>query len=153
MSPGRVDLKVVGDRLAIVDSCLADLASLPQGSLGEFVADRRNPLAAEALLRRALEALFDATRHLLAKAHGVGRLEYREVARGARDTGLVADPGLAERFAKMAGFRNRLTHYYDEVTPAELFGLLTAHVQDIRAVADALRAAAARVESKPGPSA
>lgn len=151
MSPGRLDLKVVGDRLAIVDGCLADLAGLPQASLAEFVADRRNPLAAETLLRRALEALFDATRHLLAKGHGIGSLEYREVARHARDKGLVTDPELAARFEKMAGFRNRLTHYYDEVTPEELFGILTVHVADLGAVADALRGAGARLESKPDP--
>ena len=42
--------------------------------------DRRNPAAAESFLRRAIEALLDAARHLLAKGHGPAGLEYRDVA-------------------------------------------------------------------------
>ncbi|MCU0233204.1 MAG: hypothetical protein MUC56_17190 [Thermoanaerobaculales bacterium] len=76
MTPGDVDLKVVGDRLRIVATSLADLRGIPHGSFDEFASDRRNPLASDAALRRALEALFDVARHLLAKAKGLAGLEY-----------------------------------------------------------------------------
>ncbi|HSN57651.1 MAG TPA: hypothetical protein VLT32_23480 [Candidatus Sulfomarinibacteraceae bacterium] len=67
MTPGKVDLKVVGDRLQIVAACLSDLKAIAKGSFDEFISDRRNPLATDAALRRALEALFDVARHLLAE--------------------------------------------------------------------------------------
>jgi uncharacterized protein YutE (UPF0331/DUF86 family) len=143
MTPGKVDLKVVGDRLRVVELSLNDLESIPHGSLDEFVSDRRNPLAADAALRRALEALFDVARHLLAKGKGLAGLEYREVARLAAETGLVSDSNLAERFSAMAGYRNRLTHHYDEVTPEELHQILTSRLGDVSAVAESLRSAAA----------
>ncbi len=79
MTPGEIDLKVVRDRLLLVKQSLDDLRSLPHTNLDEFTSDRRNILAADAALRRGLEALFDVARHLLAKGHGVGSLEYREV--------------------------------------------------------------------------
>lgn len=145
MTPGSVDLKIVRDRLLIVQQSVEDLRSLPHTDLAEFTSDRRNVLAADAALRRGLEALFDVARHLLAKGHGVGRLEYREVAQGAIEHGLVGDPSLAVRFVEMAGYRNRLTHHYDEVTPAELFAVVTDHLGDLEAVADALQAAAGRL--------
>ena len=43
----------------------------------------------------------------------------------------------------MAGYRNRLTHHYDEVTPEELFGIVTERLGDVVAIAESLRAAAA----------
>jgi len=148
MTPGRVDLKIVRDRLLLVEQSLEDLRSLPHSDLDEFRSDRRNILAADAALRRGLEALFDVARHLLSKGHGVGRLEYREVARSASENGLVTGPSLTESFVEMAGYRNRLTHHYDEVTPAELFAVVTEHLADLEAVAEALRAAAARLEKQ-----
>jgi uncharacterized protein YutE (UPF0331/DUF86 family) len=117
VTPGSVDLKVVKDRLTIVSRCLAALRGLPASDLQEFLSDARNPASAESHLRRAIQALFDATRHILSMGFGLGALEYKEVARLAGERGLVTDPQLVDRFGKMAGYRSRLTHYYDLVTP------------------------------------
>ena len=51
MTPGGVNLKVVGDGLEAVEICLAELRILPQSSLAEFLSDRRNPPAAEVIQR------------------------------------------------------------------------------------------------------
>lgn len=142
MTKGRVDLKVVRDRLEIVGRCLDDLRAIPQSSLEEFAADRRNAAAADSLLRRAIEGLFDTARHLLAKGHGIGALEYRDVARQSEANGLIDDHGLATRFIRIAGFRNRLTHHYDAVTPEEIFGVVTTDLADLEAIAQALVQAA-----------
>ena len=145
MTTGPVDPKIVSDRLALARRCLEDLRTLPATSLTEFLGDRRNAHAADSLLRRSIEALFDTARHLLAKGFGVGALEYREVARRAAEKGLVADPGLAERFVQTAGFRNRLIHHYEDVTPEELFAIVRRDLPDLEALADALGAAATRL--------
>jgi uncharacterized protein YutE (UPF0331/DUF86 family) len=147
MTPGHIDLKIVADRLALVAGCLTDLRALPQSSLDEFLADRRNAFAAEALLRRALEALFDTARHMLAAAYGIGALEYRQVADLAAEKGLVTDEELSERFRLMAGYRNRLTHHYEDVTPQELYGIVASELGDLDSMADALRLAASRLAS------
>jgi uncharacterized protein YutE (UPF0331/DUF86 family) len=145
MTPGKVDLKIIGDRLRVVELSMGDLEAIPHESLEEFKSDRRNPLAADAALRRALEALFDVARHLLAKGKGLAGLEYRAVARLASEHGLIDDSQLAERFVAMAGYRNRLTHHYDEVTPEELYDIVTRRLGDVARVADALRSAAAKL--------
>jgi uncharacterized protein YutE (UPF0331/DUF86 family) len=146
---GAIDLKVVRDRLEIVSVCLADLRALPRGSLDEFLGDRRNPAAADSLLRRAIEAIFDTARHILAKGFGVGALEYRDVARRTAEHGVIDDKTLQERFVRIAGFRNRLAHHYDDVTPAELFGILSTDLADLEALADALRRGATRLSAPP----
>jgi uncharacterized protein YutE (UPF0331/DUF86 family) len=142
---GRVDLKVVGDRVRAVRGMVGRLQGIPAGSLSEFTADFRNPAAAESLLRRAIESLLDAARHLLAKGHGVGTLEYREIARASAEKGLVVDPVLRERFLEIAGFRNRLTHFYEEVTAEELHAILVRDLGDLERLAAELEDAAGRL--------
>ncbi len=144
MTRGPVSLKIVGDRLALARQCLADLETLAALGREAFESDRRNPAAADSFLRRAIEALFDAARHVLARRHGLAGLEYREVARLAVEHGIVADGDLAPTLLKIAGFRNRLAHYYDEVTPAELFGVITTDLDGLRAFAREIEAAAVR---------
>ena len=75
MSPSKVSLKVVLDRIAWVDRMLSGIRALPLTSRADFSADARNIWSAESCLRRALEALFDIGRHLLAKGYGVGIIE------------------------------------------------------------------------------
>jgi uncharacterized protein YutE (UPF0331/DUF86 family) len=148
MTPGTVDLKIVRDRLQLVAQSLADLRSLPQTTFEDFAADRRNILSADAALRRALEALFDIARHLLAKGAGVGSLEYRVVAVKSAEHGIVTDPDMAAKMVEMAGYRNRLTHHYDEITPEELYAILTDDLDDLDELAGELRAAAARLAER-----
>lgn len=145
MTPGSVDLKVVADRLAIVSECVTAIRRLPGSSVKEFLSDDRNPAAAESLLRRAIQALFDATRHLLSKGFGLGALEYRDAARLAAEKGLVTDAPLAERLRQIAGYRNRMTHFYDEITPEKLFGIVRDRLGDLESLAGALRQAGARL--------
>lgn len=145
MTSGRVDLKIAGDALETVEACLRGLRSLPVASLEEFVGDLRNPPAAESFLRRAIQALFDLLRHLLAKTSGRGVLEYKQLARLARETGLVRDPRLAGVLFQLAGFRNRLVHIYQEVTEEELYGIVRDELGDLEGLAEELRQAAIRL--------
>jgi uncharacterized protein YutE (UPF0331/DUF86 family) len=148
VTPGPINLKVVADRLETVSTCLAALRRLPVASAVEFDADWRNAAAADSALRRAIEALFDTARHLLARGFGVGTLEYREVARVAAEKALVRDPALQERFVEIAGFRNRLTHFYGEVTTEELRGVVRDDLGDLERLAIELQDSAARLASR-----
>ena len=145
MTPGEIDLKSVSDRLEIVHVCLEDLRRLPAETLEEFSADFRNPGTAESLLRRALEALFDLLRHLLSRRYGRGSLEYKEVARLAVEKGLVQDPRLGAVLKELAGFRNHLTHFYQEITPEELYGVIKNELSDLEQITEELRQTVARM--------
>lgn len=72
MTPGRPSRRVVADRLAWVERMVAEIRSLPLADREAFFADRRNLWAAESCLRRALEALLDLGRYILAKGFGIG---------------------------------------------------------------------------------
>jgi len=152
MTHGAVKLKIVADRLDLVRDCLEGLRALPSASFEEFLADRRNVPAAESHLRRAIESLFDVARHLLAKGFGIVQLEYRGVARAAAEKGLITDDALAEQLRKIAGFRNRLVHHYDEVTPEELYAIVHGHLGDLEKLAAELEVSGARLAGEPRPA-
>jgi uncharacterized protein YutE (UPF0331/DUF86 family) len=149
MTSGPIDLKVVQDRLQIVEDCLRGLRALPLATLDVFLSDYRNPAAAESLLRRSLEALLDVARHLLAKGFGQRSLEYRQVAQLSVEKGLIRDAGLGQQFLLIASYRNRLTHVYSEVTPSELYKIASTELGDVEAIATELRQAAARLFRSP----
>lgn len=151
MSPRALDLKVVADRLGYRQQLLSHLRQLPIVSFEDFTADWRNVPTAESLLRRAIEATLDIARHLLSSSHGVGALEYRRAARLAGEHGLIPDPEVATVFEEIAGFRNRLTHMYDEVTPEELFKILRDHLDDLDQIAEALGEAASKLAEEQSP--
>ena len=137
MSPSEVRVATVMRKSALVDEMLRGLATLPLGSLDAFQSDDRDVAAAESYLRRALEALLDLGRHILAKGLGEGALEYKQIALALRRAG-VLDEACGAILFDMAGYRNRLTHFYDEVTTAELFDICARRSAEIGQVRNAL---------------
>ena len=139
MTPGPIRRVVVADKVALIRRLLDGIATLPLDDLHEFRRDPRMVAAAESYLRRALEALLDIARHVLARAFGRGATEYAEVARQLGDVGVVS-ADQAERLVLMARYRNRLGHMYDEVTEPELYDVLTLHRADIPELVGAVTA-------------
>jgi uncharacterized protein YutE (UPF0331/DUF86 family) len=138
MTPQGLAGRVLADRLAIVDRHLAEIRDLPLGDRAAFFADGRNTAAAESFLRRSLEALFDVGRHILARAFGEGVGEYKEIARKLGRQ-CVLKESEAALLAILAGYRNRLVHFYHEISRDELFEICGHKLSDIETVRDAFR--------------
>ena len=136
MTPGKLSKRVVSDRLSWVDGMLGEIRGLPLGDRETFFSDRRNLWTAESCLRRALEALLDLGRHILAKEFGIGVSEYREIALRLEEL-KVLSPEDAQLLRTFAGYRDRLVHFYHEVTEDELYEICASHLGDIERVRDA----------------
>jgi len=139
VTKGSVSPRVVAERARWVREMLANLRALPLEDEGRFFSDPRNVWAAESCLRRALEALLDLGRHLLAKGFGVAATEYKEIALRLGEVGVLRKPE-ADLLRDMAGYRNRMVHFYHEVTPAELFSLARDRLSDMEVVLEAMLA-------------
>ncbi len=133
MSPGKVSQRIVADRINWVQTMLADIQSLPLASLEQFTQERRTMWAAESCLRRALEAMLDLGRHVVAKGLGKGVSEYSEIATHLAQAGILS-ADTARLMKQMAGYRNRLVHFYHEVSTEELYTLCANNLEDIRVV-------------------
>lgn len=138
MTKGDLSLSVVADRVQWVETMLARIRELPVADADQFFADSRNALACESCLRRALEALLDLGRHILAKRFGVAVEEYKDIG-PALACHKVLSEDHARLFRIMAGYRNRMVHFYHEVSNDEIRDICADHLGDIEAVLDAMK--------------
>ena len=127
---------MIGDRLAWLDKMVAEIRALPLNSYEEFSANRRDVWAAESCLRRALEAIFDLGRHILAKGFGQGVTEYKQIASELDRAGVLSH-SRARLLSTLAGYRNRLVHVYHEVASEELYEICRDNLGDLLEIKNA----------------
>jgi len=126
----KLNIDKIEKNLLLIQEFLSGLKELSCISEADFLSDKRNPASAESYLRRSLESVFDIGRHILAKSYGFKELEYKKIALELGKKGVV-DKEYASVLLKMAGYRNRMVHLYQEITPEEIYGILKSHLSDI----------------------
>lgn len=124
-----LNIKLIEDRIGFINKAVAKLRKIASLNEEDFLRGDE-PAAAESYIRRALEAMFDIGRHIIAKSAGKGIVEYKEIATSLHNMGIITKEH-AEKLKLMAGYRNRLVHFYHEVTDKELFSLLKNSIRDI----------------------
>lgn len=82
-------------------------------------------------LRLALEGVFNITAHILSRFPGARETEYKRMAKKLGEIGIVEKDFANTTLVQMAGYRNRLTHFYSEVKSEELHTICREHLQDI----------------------
>lgn len=131
--------KVVAARSQTVREMVRFMETLPLATVESFTADPRMVAAGESFLRRALEALLDLGRHILAKGFDMPVAEYAAIGPALHQVGVLSRE-LASLLEKMGRYRNRLTHGYQEVTPQELYTLLTERRHELLLVLEGILA-------------
>ena len=137
MTPSKINKEVVTQRISWILQMIEAIRELPLQNQTEFLKDKRNVASAESYLRRALGALLDLGRHILAKGFGHPATEYKDVARGLLEKTVLPQEEAA-LLNKMAGYRNRMVHFYHEITPEELYEICRYHLDEIKQVVDKL---------------
>lgn len=115
--------------LRFIETCLHELKPFSEMNEEEFLSDRKNPPFVESYLRRGLEAVFDIGRHILAKTYGFKEIEYKTIAKELGERGVITKE-LAEVLHVMAGYRNRMVHFYREITSEELYQIVVNNLKD-----------------------
>ena len=126
-------------KLAILRESVSELEKIGREFTEErFVSDKDKFAVAEHYLRRGLEATFDIGGHI------VSRFAYspssrpktiKEIAVELGRKGIVDQKFAEDNLVKMAGYRNRLVHFYEEITPQELFRIITQNLGDLETFA------------------
>jgi uncharacterized protein YutE (UPF0331/DUF86 family) len=135
MIASSIRAEIVAEKISYVRNMVEAIRSLPLSSYEDFSADTRNVAAAESYLRRALEALFDIGRHILAKAFSMTPAEYKQIAEALTKKGVVSkEEGRILR--EMAGYRNRMVPFYHEIGEQELYGICRDSLGDIERISE-----------------
>ena len=91
-------------------------------------------------LRQALEGVFHIGSHILSRLPAGRPTEYKEIAVKLGALGVVDKTFADTQLKQIAGYRNRLTHFYADITPRELHAILRNHLGDIEQFLQAIRA-------------
>lgn len=125
----------VESKLALIRDAISVLGDIGERlTIEQFVADQREFAVAEHHLRRALEAVFDISGHIISRfpyAPGKRPKTIKEIARALGERGVIEKDFAENRLVKMAGYRNRLVHFYDEIAADELYRIVTLDIGDI----------------------
>ena len=127
--------KVVAERTDWIRTMLTGLRGLPLKDFEQFIESPVNIAAAESYLRRALEALLDLGRHVLAKGFGRTVAEYKQISIELEGVDVLT-PETAKILRILAGYRNRMVHFYFEVSNHELYEICVNDLKDIEKVLD-----------------
>lgn len=122
-------------KLAILREAIQELEKIgKEFSQNEFTQNKEKFAVAEHFLRRALEAIFDISNHIISRfTYSPGRRPktIKEIALELGKKGIVDLKFSENKLVKMTGYRNRLVHFYDEVSPKEIYQIITHDLEDL----------------------
>ncbi|MBP7584237.1 MAG: DUF86 domain-containing protein [Spirochaetes bacterium] len=133
MTKAKIRESVISERVSWIREMLTGIEKLPLADMRSFAEDPRNTAAAESYLRRALEALMDLGRHILAKGFAVDVADYKGIPAKLGELGIIT-PDTAATMKKLAGYRNRMVHFYNEISETELYEICRDELKDVNSV-------------------
>jgi uncharacterized protein YutE (UPF0331/DUF86 family) len=77
--------------------------------------------------------------HLLAKGFGLGVTEYKEIAARLHEQGVLSDEQ-TRILEVLAGYQNRMVHFYHEVSQDELYEICSNKLSDVEMIGRVLQA-------------
>lgn len=136
----------IRQKVADIQEALAVLRAYAGREDQAFLLDADAIRAASSAFIVLVEAASNVANHLCARLLGKAPVSYSDSFLTLGDNGII-DVGLAERLAKMAGFRNLLVHRYGDVKDERMLEIMRNDLGDVDKYLRAIR----DVISKRGP--
>ena len=130
MNKLALEKDIIVKRIEGIEAELVELRGLSQQQLEEFTQGTGWKLA-QFHLHRALEGVFNISTHILSRIPGAHATQYKEIALNLGKFGIVPQEFAGTKLVQMAKYRNRLVHFYAQITPEELHTLLSNNLDDI----------------------
>jgi len=130
MTDLKLEKDIIIKRMEGIESEIVELKKLGEKSLEEFRAGDSWKLA-QFHLHRALEGVFNISSHILSRIPGGTATQYKEIALKLGENKIVTEDFAKNALTQMAGYRNRLVHFYAEVKPEELYKIIKENLADI----------------------
>lgn len=124
-----IDQEKIKTKIEIIRENLNELKKMKGLSLEDLSANARDLAAAKYFIRTSIEAMIDIGMHIIAKGLLGTPSTNIEVVITLAKKGIVPERNL-EVYTKMVKYRNRLTHFYSEVTVQEIYNIIQTHLVD-----------------------
>lgn len=127
-----VNTELLLDRLQDIEKSIVRLDELKKkfSTKEKFLKDKDAYGIVEHHLRRTLEGLLSCGSHVLSRIPGAKFDEYATISLQLAEYGILPKE-FKDTAVKMAKYRNRLVHFYHEVSKKELFEILQNYLEDL----------------------
>jgi uncharacterized protein YutE (UPF0331/DUF86 family) len=134
----KLEKDIIIKRLNGIEAELEELKKLGRLSREQFQAGDGWKLA-QFHLYRALEGVFNIGSHILSRIPGAAASQYKEIAQKLGENKIVPQDFAGNQLVKMAKYRNRLVHFYAEVSPKELYLIIQNDLDDFNVYLSAIK--------------
>lgn len=121
---------VLQTRISYIEDSLQSLDRFKGISFEEFHSNPDNFRIAFYDLHRALEAVFDIGTHILSRIPGARPSSYKDIPRLLERHKIFATDFALNKLTKMAGYRNRMVHFYGEISEKEIYNIIQNELSD-----------------------
>jgi len=118
------------DRLLFIERSVQSLERFKSVTPAEFQANPDNFRIAYYDLYIALEACMDIGAHILSRIPGQKPKSYKDIPLLLAENKLMPEMFTAEKLVPMAGYRNRMTHFYHRLEAVEILDIIDVHLDD-----------------------
>ena len=146
MNTLHIEKDIIIARVDGIEAEVKELKRLNKQSLEIFSSGDGWKLA-QFHLHRALEGVFNISTHVLSRIPGAHATQYKEIAAKMGELGIVSNDFARTKLVEMAKYRNRLVHFYAEVTAKELHGLIGKDLEDFHTFLSAIKQLLAHPET------
>jgi uncharacterized protein YutE (UPF0331/DUF86 family) len=129
MKYAPLDINKIRDLTADIQKSVRRLEEISRMDPPSFYKSDRDYALAEHNLRRALEGILTIGTHILSRLPARTK-DYQDIIVELGKNNIIPRE-FAEKNKKLAGYRNRMVHLYWEITPEELYKIISEHLSDI----------------------
>jgi len=137
MAPA-IEKDIIVKRINGIQQELAALYELGKMRFDEFQNNKGLELG-QYHLHRALEGVFNIGSHIISRIPGGQATQYSEIALKLGEFGIVDKKFAEEKLVQMARYRNRLVHFYAEVTAEEVYNIIHDNLVDIETFLESVK--------------
>jgi len=122
--------EVLRTRISYIEDSLRSLERFKGMPFNEFHSNPDNFRIAFYDLHRALEAIMDIGSHILSRISGARPASYKDIPRLLEKHKIIPHGFANNQLIKMAGYRNRMVHFYGEISEQEIYNIIQEELQD-----------------------
>jgi uncharacterized protein YutE (UPF0331/DUF86 family) len=122
--------EVLRSRIAYIEDSLRSLERFKGITFEQFHSNSDHFRIAFYDLHRALEAVLDIGSHILSRIPGARPSSYKDIPRLLERNRVIPSDFARNELTKMAGYRNRMVHFYGEITEREIYNIIQEELQN-----------------------
>jgi len=122
--------EVLQTRISYIEDSVGSLERFKGIQFLEFHSNPDNFRIAFYDLHRALEAVMDIGTHILSRIPGARPSSYKDIPRLLEKHKIIPEEFTTNQLTKMAGYRNRMVHFYGEITEQEIYNIIQEELED-----------------------